>query len=214
LATGLAGLAGTALYAGATAVGAAVSPGYSHLADPISELTSSHAPHRAALAAAYVGYNLAVAVLGYVLWRGTGRHRLTAVGGWLLAAGSLAGIAQVTAFPQDTGGGMTSTTGTVHVVLAGLSALLTVAATIVYGLALRGLGHPRAARFCCRCTGFIVLTGPIAAASADTQLMGAAERLPIGAFLVWLTGLAVWALRHRQPRRCPPTGLGQELLGS
>jgi hypothetical membrane protein len=194
-----AGLVAVAGYVATTVMGAAVTGGYSHVADPISELTSSHAPHRVALASAYVAYNLAMAVFGISLRRLAPGSRLLAAGAWLTVVGTVAGIAQVTVFPQDTLGTPATTAGAVHIGLAATSALLTVVSTIVYGLAFRRDVHwPRLASFSFACTGLIVTTGPLAAASVDTGWMGAAERLPIGTFLVWVAVVAL-AVR-RLPR--------------
>lgn len=198
---GAAGIVAVTTYVAATVVGGLVHPGYSHVADPISELTSSAAPHRAALAAAYVVYNLACAVLGWALWRRAPHSRLLRVVAWLSVTGAVAGIGQVTWFPQDTIGaagtsGAVSDAGRVHLVLAGVSAAVTVATTILAGLALRrDLHAPRASRASFWCAGVILVTGPLAAAAVGGDLMGLAERAPIGTFLVWLAILSVWALR-------------------
>lgn len=208
LAVALSGAAAVAAYLGATILGAAVTPGYSHLADPISELTSAHAPHRASLAVGYVGYNLATGLFAGALWRLAPRSRTSAVAAALTVAGSLAGIGQVTAFPQDTPGEPATAVGAVHIGLAAVSALLTVGCIAVYARVFaRDLGAARLASFSVRCAVVIVVTGPLAAAAVGSSVTGAAERLPIGTFLVWLGGVSAWAgrawWRTRPPRRQP-----------
>jgi energy-converting hydrogenase Eha subunit A len=201
---GVAGLAAVATYLGATLVGAAVSPGYSHLSDPISQLTAAQAPHRVALGAAYTVYNVAVALFALGLQRHAPTSRALRGASRLLVVGALAGIGQVTLFPQDQdvlGTSMTAV-GVVHIVLAGLSAFVALAAAVLIGIALRrDLDRPRPARFSFSCAAIIAIVGPVAAAAVGSDTMGAAERLPIGTFLVWITGLAVWALREHDDRR-------------
>lgn len=208
-AAGAAGLFAAVTYVATTVVGAAVTPGYRHVVHPISELTSSLAPHRAALAVGYVAYNLACAAFALALYRGIGPARPTAVATGLTLLGALSGIGQVTAFPQDTTGTPATAAGAVHIALAGLSALITVVATVLYGIGFRrdatrrDRTGPGLSRFSFACVGVILATGPGAAVLAGTPWMGLAERLPIGTFLVWLTGCSAWALgasRGRRPR--------------
>jgi hypothetical protein len=193
---GGAGLLAVVAYVLTTVVGAAVTPGYSHVVHPISELTSSLAPHRAGLAAGYVVYNLSCGAFAWALYRGVDPSRPAAAATGLTLLGALSGIGQVTAFPQDTMGTPATSAGAVHIALAGLSALITVVATVLYGLALRrDPAAGRLARFSFACTAAILATGPGAAVLAGTPWMGLAERLPIGTFLVWLAGCSAWALR-------------------
>jgi hypothetical protein len=204
-AVGVAGLVAVGAYLAATAVGGVVHPGYSHVRDSISELTSSAAPHRLPLAVVYVGYNLACAAFGWALRRLAPRSRLLRAIAWLSVAGAVAGIGQVTWFPQDTIGpegtsGAVTTAGQVHLALAGVSAAITVATTILAGLAFRrDVRAPYPARVSFWCAAAILVTGPVAALAVGSDVMGLAERLPIGCFLVWLTLVSAWALRAARP---------------
>ena len=199
------GLSSVAIYLIATVVGAAITPGYSHVADPISGLTASHAPHSVVLGLAYVAYNIAAAPFGWALARLQASSRLLWVNAWLMTAGAIAGIGQVTLFRQDTIGAPATIPGMVHIGLATTSALLTVACTIIYAVAFRrDLGSKRLSRFSLACTVTILVTGPLAGFSFGTPWMGAVERLPIGTFLVWIAVVSVAALRHARQGEVQP----------
>jgi Protein of unknown function (DUF998) len=193
---GAAGLLAVGLYVGTTVVGAAMSPGYSHVADPISELTSSSAPHAAGLAVGYVGYNLATAVFAYGLRRATVTSPRTGYALPWMVVGAIAGIGEVTLFRQDSIGEAATAAGRVHVGLAGVSALLTVVCAVLYAIAFgKDVGWDRTARFTWTCVLAILLTGPVAAAGVGRPWMGLAERLPIGAFLLWIAVVSVRCVR-------------------
>jgi len=193
---GSAGLLAVGLYLGTTVAGAAASPGYSHIADPISELTSSAAPHAAGLAVGYVGYNLAAAAFALGLRRMSPHSRYAGHALAWMVVGAIAGIGQVTLFPQDTTGEAATTAGRVHIGLAGVSALLTIVCAVLYAIAFRkDLRWERHARFTWACALAIVVTGSVAAVSAGRPWMGAAERLPIGTFLLWIAVVSVRCLR-------------------
>ncbi|MFN8075889.1 MAG: DUF998 domain-containing protein [Kineosporiaceae bacterium] len=186
-----AAIAAVTCYVLTTVIGAALTPGYSHLHDAVSTLTSPGSPHRDLLALGYVAYNLAVALFALDLARLPGAGVTLRVAAGLTVVGSASGIAQVTAFPQDDPGTPITGAGAAHIGLASLSALITV---VVALLTARGLGRlpgGRAwSRFSLGCAVAILTTGAVAGIAVHTSWMGAAERLPIGAFLVWLAGLA------------------------
>jgi hypothetical protein len=199
------GLSSVAIYLAATAVGGVITPGYSHVADPISGLTASHAPHSVVLGLAYVAYNIAGALFGWALARVRTSSRLLRVNAWLMTAGAIAGTGQVTFFRQDTIGAPATTQGMVHIGLAATSALLTVACTIIYAVAFRrDLGWRRLSTFSLACTATILVTGPLAGFSVGTPWMGAVERLPIGTFLLWIAVVSIAASRHARQVKVPP----------
>ena len=68
---GAAALVAVTAYVATTVLGGWSDPRYSHVADSISELTSSLAPNRSLLALGYLAYNLALVVLVLALWRRT-----------------------------------------------------------------------------------------------------------------------------------------------
>lgn len=124
LASGVGALAAVASYVGTTIVGGAIVPGYSHVADSVSSLTSPGAPYRAGLALGFAAYNLGVVVLGVALPRAHGVRSIpVSVAGALLVACGAAGVLMLEPFPQDAMGAPLTAAGTVHIVLAGVSAM-------------------------------------------------------------------------------------------
>jgi Protein of unknown function (DUF998) len=181
------GLAAVAVYVAATILGGLISPGYSHVRNAISELTASHAAHRVPLAALYVAYNVLLVGFAHGLVRPGPASRLLRSAFGLGAVASTAGIAQVTLFPQDSTGSPGTTAGALHIALAGLSALLCVVTAAIYGVAFRRERLPRAAWVpAFAVAAFLLLVGPVAAASVGGPLMGLLERFTIGGYLTWV----------------------------
>lgn len=197
----IAGLLAVVLYVGTTVVGGLLVPGYSHIGDPVSQLTAPSTPHRGWWALGYVAYNLAVAVFATGIWQLARRGRPLRAAAVLLVVGVVAGIAQVTAFPQDDGRDPVTTAGTLHLWLAGVSALTTVAVCALCGVGLRHLEGWRAvSTFSYAVAAAILVSGGIAAALVTSTSMGLFERVPIGLFLAWIVVVAL----HRLLRLAAP----------
>lgn len=199
--TGWFGLAAAVVYIGATAAGSLLDPEYSQIRQHVSDLTASGATTWAALAPAYLAYNLLVLAFAIGLYLASPRGWLWAVGLGLLALNVLTGVGQVTWFREDAGGVPTTFAGTGHLVLAGISSLTIVAGSIVYGFALRrsAAWRPLARFSFAVAVGFAIL-GPLAAiaTAAKSDLAGLAERGPIGLFIAWLVMVAWFVLAHAQ----------------
>jgi hypothetical membrane protein len=61
-------------------VGAAVTSGYNHISDPISQLAATGSPHPAWLRTGFVAYGIIIFGFGFVLYRSVREHRLA----WLV----------------------------------------------------------------------------------------------------------------------------------
>lgn len=196
VATSVAAFAAVALYVGSTVLGGAIVPGYSHISDSVSSLTSPGAPYRALLGSGFGLYNAAVAAMAVGLLR-TSRPRwqvrtATAV----LIAGAVAGILMIEPFPQDAMGAPLTVPGTVHVVLAGVSALGLVAAAVLYGIAWRSDPVWRGiAWFSIIVAALILVTGGVGAALITSPVFGLLERTTQLSFLAWFAVIGVVAAR-------------------
>jgi hypothetical protein len=197
-----------AVYVGATVLGGLLDPGYSHLSMHISALTASDAPDRTLLAALYAGYNLLLAALGIAMLRALPRSRSLVVASSSLMITSVVGVLLVTLFLQDLYGAPTTTGGTIHIALAGVGALLTVVVMVAAGRAFRVSPLWRGlARLSMFAAAFTIASGLVAAigTAAMSPWMGLLERLPIGAFLAWLTAVSWCGLRSLSaPRDLTP----------
>ena len=65
---------------GCIVIGAAITPGYNHVSEPISQLSATGSSHPAWMITGFIAYGLLVTVFGLVLSRSISRHRLA----WLV----------------------------------------------------------------------------------------------------------------------------------
>jgi len=120
---------------------------------------------------------------------------------WLLVAG-VTGLWAVGVYV-----GATVLGGVVHLALAAVSSLVTLACAVLYGLAFRTDERWRSlSRPTFGCAALILLSAPAAALSVGTNHMGLFERVTIGTFMVWIVHLGVVALRtYRSPAAPRPS---------
>jgi hypothetical membrane protein len=198
----LAGLLGPVVHLLTTVLGGAIRPGYSHLAEAISELTAAGAPNKALLDPLYALYDLLALLFGIGVFLTIGRLvpgravGLGRLGGALLIVGGLFTLAFIF-FPQDPGGPPVTFAGTVHLVLAGVVALASLLAILLLGLAARKAPRLRGyAVFSFVADGVVLLAGsltPVALSGGLSPYFGLIERTTIGAILLW-TFVTAWTL--------------------
>jgi hypothetical protein len=187
-----AGLAAGAVYTGVVVVGGAITPGYSHVGQHVSSLYQAGAAAAAPIAAGFVTYNACVVGFGVGVARlasrlGQPRRRIGIAGGVALVLTGAAGLLDVV-FPQDPIGAAITTTGTMHIIFAGVASLLTL---VTIGLAAAwAVARPSLRRFgwySVLTLAVIAVSGPVAAiATANLwPTMGLVERVPIFGFVQW-----------------------------
>jgi hypothetical protein len=205
--TGWLGVLATALFVGATAAGSLLDPTYSQIREHVSELTATGAPTWVALAPLYLAYNLLVIAFAVGLYLASDRGWPWRIGLGLMLINGVAGVGMTTWFRQDPGGVPTTFAGGGHLVLAGVSSLTIVLGSIVFGLAFRRSPPWRAlAGFSFSVAGGFAILGPVAviATAAGSDLVGLAERGPIGLFIAWLLVVGWFAgSRARAPMPRP-----------
>lgn len=194
------GLIAPLLYAGAVIVGGALWPQYSHLSDPISLLASADAPNALLMNIVFVVYDIVLLLFGVLWWlsrqRATGSSEPAAPA---LALIGLLGVAMYF-FRQDAPGSAVSAGGVVHIVLAAMMSLLTMAAIFLRGRAdWRIPRHRGAAMFSFICLAAVLVSGGLAAASIAQHWAfgGLFERATIGLFLLWVFVQAWRLAAHR-----------------
>jgi hypothetical protein len=175
----------------AVVVMAGLAPGYSHLGQPISALYATGMPHGAQVATGFALYNLLVLgfAAGLRLWP---RVALA------LAVTGLAGLV-LALVPMDAAGAPMSPAGILHIILAAISSLASMATMLLAALALNATGHRRAARLTGLALALVFVSGGIAAMATANgwPLAGLYERLTIGSYLAWLLALALSLLSGR-----------------
>jgi len=190
------------LYVMTVALAGAIRPGYSHIAQAVSELIETGAPNKALLDALFIIYNLLVGLFGFriLFWTSHESHTMNRAAAWTLIVTAFLGLLMPLSFPMDPRGTPVSFVGTMHLVLAGLTSLGTMLAILFTGLWLRKqpeLGNYAMYSFISLAVVFV--SGGIAAASAAqvSPFMGLFERITIGAFLQWLFVLALKTLQTK-----------------
>jgi hypothetical protein len=188
----LAGVAAAALYVAIVDVAAELTPGYSHVAQPVSSLYQSGAPIGLPVAAAFAVYNVLVAAfgLGIVAVARDSAIRIR----WGVAAGValvLLGVSGAVddVFPQDPIGTSITTTGTLHIAFAGIASLLTVVAMALAARWQLGRHEHRALAWYSAASVLVILVaGPVTAAAtaSSSPVMGLLERVTILTFMVWM----------------------------
>lgn len=92
-------------------------------------------------------------------------------------------------FPQDSAGALLTTTGIMHIVLAGLSSLTTMLSMLFIGLWFRHQsGWGKTALYSFVSLGIVLVFGGLAAYTGANRspILGIMERIIIGGFLQWL----------------------------
>lgn len=183
----LGGVVAPLLYAATVIWGATLFPGYSHLADPISALTETGRSGTDGLQSLFLIYNAMVAMyalggisisLGRRLWLWSyGSVLVTAIAGLLMWG-----------FPQDPIGTPLTSGGTVHIALAGIASLATMAAICLALFAWRHAGNRSMMWFAATCLAIVFASGLVTAlaVSGGWPLSGLFERITIGAFEIWM----------------------------
>ena len=115
--------------------------------------------------------------------------------------GDIAGMMMVTWFTEDLGGSPTTTAGIGHVILAGVSSITIVVASVVYGFAFRRMGRPWRVMsvFSFLIAALFVVAAPVAilTTASNSEFAGLAERAAIAPFIVWLLGVGAFAVLRR-----------------
>ncbi len=187
----LAGSAAVVVYVLAVVLGGLLRPGYSHVSQAVSELIEVGAPNKGILNPLFMAYNVLTAVfaVGVFLARpGKDRGSLAIATAAVLAVEAVVGFVTVF-FPQDVPGTSATATGAMHILLASMSSLSTMAAILLVFLWLRNTAGGKGYATYSLVTLIVVfITGGVAAGTTAVgiPINGLAERLTIGAFLQWM----------------------------
>ena len=192
----LCGLISPLLFVFMTILGGALRPGYSHIADTVSELFSPGSPNKPLLdtlhtTTALLGVFFGVGV--FMLVRENQSSDLIGlIGAGMIITMGLVNLATATVFPQDAWGSTPTFPGEMHKILAGVLALLSILSTLLMGIWLTRSGlFPGFGTYSFITVGIIVITGGFAVTKLGTPIMGITERITILVGLVWTFLLAM-----------------------
>ena len=190
------GIIAPILYLLMVIIGGALIPGYSHIAETVSELLVAGAPNRPLL----VTLSVINSVLGMLfpigLHRGINEGKGSKVGPAFLIIASALTILTAAFFPQDPGGEPVTLAGTVHVVLIIPMVVLSLGAFLAFWRRLKSdslwSGYDRYSL-----VTFIIAIplGVISAFSLNSPYIGLLERISVAVILQWGFVMAIKLFR-------------------
>lgn len=191
----LTGIVGIGFYLAHILLGGILWKTYSHLMQPISDLTATGAPNRPLLLNLTFTYSTCMIFFSLLLLhycsRNFGRSALIAASLFLAlhVVSLLYGF-----FPEDLPGAVTSISGTVHIIITVLIVPLTIASPLFFGKAfLQKPGYHQAGRLSITAGICIFILGGTTAFFYARQLpyFGLLERLNVGVLQAWTLLLCV-----------------------
>jgi hypothetical membrane protein len=176
-------------------LGAAMRPGYSHLADTISELFSPGSPNKLLLDSLHTLYAILLTLFGIGILsfvRGIESSRLLGTTGAYLyiAMGILSGFS-ATIFPQDPWGSPPTFPGQMHIAIHGFISILSMLAMVMIGIWFnRKKLLPGFGTYSFVTVVLALITAGFFAANMGTPIMGLTERVPALIGFLWTFILA------------------------
>jgi 8-oxo-dGTP pyrophosphatase MutT (NUDIX family) len=193
----LCGIIAPLLFVFTSVLGGALRPGYSHVADTVSELFSPGSPNKLMLDALHTLFALLLTLFGVGIWRFvrvSGKATRAAVlGAGLYIAMGLVSVATAAVFPQDPWGSPPTFAGQMHLNLTGLVGLLSIASMLLIGIWLHRSGiWPRFGIYTVVTVGLVLVATSFFLIKVDSPIMGLAERISAVIGFQWTFTLAVW----------------------
>ena len=190
------GVLSAVVFTSTTILGGLLRPGYSHIADTISELFSPGSPNKLVLdtlhtISAALSTLFGIGVLQFVPGSEYSEP-IGIIGATLIILTGLVNITTATVFPQDAWGSPATFPGKMHKVLAGALALLSMSATLLLGIWFRRTGiFPGFDTYSFITFVIVLITGGFAVAKLGTPIMGLTERITILAGMQWTIVLSL-----------------------
>jgi hypothetical protein len=189
----LCGMSAAVIYVGTVILGGLLRPGYSHIAEAISELVAAGAPNRSLLSSLFLLYNLLASAFGvgiFLTVNSYSRGRVSGIIGSLtLVLVGIAGILMELAFPQEPGGTAATFSGTMHFVMAGIASLGTMLTILMLAFWFRRVPNMTGyVAYSLISVALVSTSGGLTAAAMAIHhpLFGLVERITIFAFTLWL----------------------------
>jgi hypothetical membrane protein len=206
----LCGVLAPTVYAVTVVLGGILRPDYSHISQFVSELIAAGAPNKTLLDPLFALYNLLTIAFGLgLVMTVRAASEMRKVSGTLsalvLVVEGVFGFVTVF-FPQDPVGAPITSTGTMHIILAGLSSLTTMLSMLLLGLWFRKQpGLQSYGLYSFISVAFVFIFGGLAAVTGANRspILGITERLTIGAFLQWLFVIALKLYSSREMVAAP-----------
>ena len=196
----LSGLAAPLLFIFTAVLGGALRPGYSHMADTVSELFSPGSPNRFLLTTLHSLFALLLTLFGIGLFQfvqNIGKFKtMGTAAAWLFILGGILNILTATIFPQDPWGATPTLPGQLHIVISGVISLLSILYMILFGVWFYQTGMARFFLIYTITTVFFVfLAAGWFMVSYGSPVMGLSERVTIMIGFQWTFLLAATLLK-------------------
>ncbi len=188
------GLAAVAVYLVAVTVGGLLYPGYSHVSQDVSQLTSTNSPVRELMNIFFV-YNLLVAIFGIGLYL-LDKKLVSRIGSVFVIGIGILGLI-IGFFPINTRGTELTLTGIMHLIIVSIVSLLTVGTGFLFWFAFKKTALDLFARISLWVGILFLISGPIAGFTVLSPYAGLFERVPIGLFLFWILATSIIMLRTK-----------------
>jgi hypothetical membrane protein len=194
------GIIGPVVYILAVFIGGALRHDYSALYNSISELSMINAPNELLLDILFGIYNIFLIIfsLGAYLDTNINNKKYNTATVMLIIIGVLGLLVLI--FTQDPRGAPATLNGSLHIILSGITAALTIIAIILVGLSFRK--YPQLKIFSCYSfitSVLILISGGAAAGSfANNNVYGGLyERITIFLFMIWIISLSYILLYNK-----------------
>jgi len=196
------GIIGPLVYILAVFIGGALRHDYSALYNSISELTMTNAPNKILLDVLFGIYNIFLVIfgLGAFFDNKINSRKYNTATIMLMVIGIL-GLA-VLFFTQDPRGASATLYGTLHIVLSGITAALTIISIIMVGLSFRKYANMKLFTWYSYTTSVLIfIAGGVGAASIanNSAIGGLFERITIFLFMIWVIIFSYILLKNKIP---------------
>jgi len=191
----LAGILGPIVYILNVVLGGIITPDYSHIQNAVSELTQRGAPNIVILSTLFVVSAILILLFGIaIIMRYKNQNRRLYAAGVLIVIYGIFAASLASVFPQDSLGGESTFPGTMHLVIAGLTAFAIMGGVLLSGLGMyRQTGPWRSFKLYSVFTVILVFVfgapTPILIIN-KIELLGLFERLTQLAYLQWFVVFA------------------------
>lgn len=199
------GVVGIGFYLLHVILGGILWEGYSHLMQPISDLTATGAPNRGLLIwlTNIYGILCLLFAISMTVYSVRAESRLLIAGSILFILMQVVSLSYAL-FPQDLPGAAPTFRGTMHIAVTFLIVPLTIGTPLLIGLGLRqgsGGNLKKWGTFSIICGIGLFLMGGTAAAFFATELpyFGLVERINIGILLLWIGTCSVVLFQQAKP---------------
>lgn len=192
----LCGMIAPILFMVMTILGGALRPGYSHLADTISELFSPGSPNKLLLDTLHTLFAILLILFGFGVLQFINTNdestRTGKIGAFLYILMGFVNIFTATIFPQDPWGTPATFRGQMHINLSGVIGILSIIAFILIGIWFKRTKIiPWFGAYSFITVVAVIISTGLYIASIDTPLMGLAERISALLGFQWTFVLAL-----------------------